>query len=119
MTGYLGIATLVVLNAGVVGFILFLSHLLGPKRKDPVKLMPYESGMNPVLDGHPKFNIKFYVIAMLFVVFDVEVIFLFPWAVIYGEFGSTLRLAGEMFLFIGILVLAYIYAWKNRGLEWR
>ena len=85
-------------------------------RPDMVKLEPYECGIKPEMSARERFSIRFYIIALLFVVFDVEAIFLFPWAVIYDEllvFGLV-----EMGLFLGILILGYYYAWKKGALEW-
>lgn len=87
-----------------------------PAKKDPGKLMPYECGVEPEGDARERYGIRFYIIAILFVVFDVETIFLFPWAVIYNK----LALFGfiEMAVFLLILIIAYIYVWKKGALEW-
>jgi NADH-quinone oxidoreductase subunit A len=80
------------------------------------KLMPYECGVDPIGDARDRFSVRFYIVAMLFLVFDVETIFLFPWAIIYDKlalFGLV-----EMLVFIGILVVGYYYAWKKGALEW-
>ena len=80
------------------------------------KLMPYECGIDPIGDARERFSVRFYIVAMLFLVFDVETIFLFPWAVIYEKlalFGLV-----EMLVFIGILVVGYYYAWQKGALEW-
>lgn len=90
--------------------------LLQTVKPDKVKLEPYECGIKPETSAHERFSIRFYVIAILFVVFDVETIFLFPWAVLYDKllvFGLI-----EMGLFLLILVLGYWYAWKKGALEW-
>src|SRR5262245_27269336 len=80
------------------------------------KLMPYECGVNPTGDARDRYSVRYYMIAMLFLVFDVETIFLFPWAVIYDK----LALFGliEMLVFLGILIVGYYYAWKKGALEW-
>jgi NADH:ubiquinone oxidoreductase subunit 3 (subunit A) len=118
---YLGVCILVAVGA------LFLSTAVGPKKKTAVKLMPYESGMDPIGSAHHKFDIKFYLIAILFLVFDVELLFLYPWAVIaYGdegkgnwraEFGGIVFI--EMLVFIATLAIAYVYAWRKGVFEWR
>ena len=80
------------------------------------KLMPYECGVDPIGDARERFSVRFYIVAMLFLVFDVETIFLFPWAIIYDKlalFGLV-----EMLIFIGILVVGYYYAWRKGALEW-
>jgi NADH-quinone oxidoreductase subunit A len=96
---------------------LVLGILVRPKRPYGIKLSPYESGNPPVGDTRYKFSIKFYIIAMLFMVFDVEAVFLYPWAVAYDKIG----LYGfvEMMIFIFILLIGYIYAWEKGGLEWQ
>jgi len=117
---YLGVCILIPIGA------LFLSYYVGPRKKTPVKLMPYESGMDPIGSAHHKFDIKFYLIAILFLVFDVELLFLYPWAVIAysdpgkgwrAQFGSIVFI--EMLVFIATLAIAYIYAWRKGVFEWR
>jgi NADH-quinone oxidoreductase subunit A len=112
----------------VVGFAvttLILTHLIGPRKRTPVKLMPYESGMDPIGDARQRFDVKFYLIAILFLVFDVELLFLYPWAVVaYNEStGFPVELRGVMFievlLFLATLVLAYVYAWRKGVFQWR
>ena len=99
---------------------LGLTHLLGPKRPNRVKLSVYESGVQPIGDARQRFTIRFDLIAMLFIIFDIEVIFLYPWAVVFKKFSETsgLFILFEMLVFIGILLLGYIYAWKKGGLTW-
>ncbi len=104
---------------GLVAAIFILTHLFGPRRPDEIKLSPYESGMAPVGEARLRFSIRFYIIAMLFVLFDVEVIFFYPWAVVYKRFlplGSFILV--EMLVFIGLLFIGYVYAWKKGALEW-
>ncbi|RKU24337.1 NADH-quinone oxidoreductase subunit A [Candidatus Poribacteria bacterium] len=99
---------------------LGLTHLLGPKRPNRVKLSVYESGVQPIGDARQRFTIRFDLIAMLFIIFDIEVVFLYPWAVVFKKFSETsgLFILVEMLVFIGILLLGYIYAWKKGGLTW-
>ena len=99
---------------------LALTHLLGPKRPNRVKLSVYESGVQPIGDARQRFTIRFDLIAMLFIIFDIEVVFLYPWAVVFKKFSETsgLFILFEMLVFIGILLLGYIYAWKKGGLTW-
>ena len=95
---------------------LALAKLVRPSSYSSVKAAPYECGMEPISDSRGRYSVRFYVIGVLFVVFDVETIFLFPWAVQFrrlGLFGFI-----EMGIFLGILVLGYFYAWKKRALEW-
>ena len=103
----------------VTGFALVSligSYLLGVKKPNPTKLSPYECGMNPIGTARERFSVKFYLVAMLFLLFDIEAVFLFPWAVVYRE----LRLFGffEMLLFIAAILAGYIYVWKKGALEW-
>lgn len=117
-----------VIYAGVLlGFVivnLLLAHLIGPRKKTAVKQMPYESGMDPISDARQPFDVKFYLVAILFLVFDVELLFLYPWAVsAYEETGLPVELRntvyGVMLVFMGTLVVAYIYAWRKGVFRWR
>jgi len=109
------------------GVMLALAHLIGPRRKTPVKLMPYESGMDPIGDARQRFDVKFYLIAILFLVFDVELLFLYPWAVAaYQSFEEPLLPTGlqavvfwEVLVFLGTLAVAYVYAWRRGVFRWR
>ena len=97
-------------------FPLSIGVLVRPSRPNPVKKIPYECGNIPVGDARIQIRSRYYLFAMLLVLFDVEVIFLFPWAVNFralGLFGFV-----EMMIFLGILLLGYVYLWRNRGLEW-
>ena len=113
----------------VMGFAcsaLVVSHIFNPSKKTAVKNMPYESGMDPIGDAKKHFDVKFYLIAILFLVFDVELLFLYPWAVgAYSANGSVLPTSFvtpafiEILLFISTLVVGYIYAWKAGVFQWR
>ncbi len=95
---------------------LMIFKLVRPAKPSKVKLMPYECGIDPFDSSRQRYTIRFYIVAILFVVFDVETIFLFPWAVQYkalGVFGLV-----EMLLFLGILVAGYVWIWKKGALEW-
>ena len=113
---YLPILLLVIV-AVLFGLVsLVFSTLIGVKKPSSVKLAPYESGCEPVGTARERFSIKFYLIAMLFILFDIEAVFLYPWAILYkklGVFGLV-----EMGLFILILFVGYIYVWKKGALEW-
>ncbi len=116
MEAYIPLALLLGV-AIVVGLALpALTMLLGPYRPREIKLIAYESGMDPVGSAHERFSIKFYLIAMIFIIFDVEIIFMYPWAVQYKELGTFAFV--EMFIFIVILFVGYIYLWRKGGLEW-
>ncbi len=108
----------VALNAGV---LIGLSHLLAPRRPTALKDMPYESGMPPLGTAHERFSVKFYLVAMLFIVFDIETVFLIPWGTIFWGGGggpSTGFLLVEMLVFMVILAAGYVYVWKRGALEW-
>lgn len=116
-TEYLGVLVTFVLALGIAGAMLVLNAVLGPKNKmSPVKAEPFECGLEPASIPHGQFSVKFYLIAMLFILFDVEIVWFFPWAVIL----KSLRWEGigMMFAFVSVLVLAYVYAWKKGALEW-
>ena len=95
---------------------LLLSYLVQPKYPEPEKLSTYECGSEPFSDARIPFPVRYYIFAMLFVIFDIEVIFLYPWAVVF----SKIELIGliEMLVFIGLFLVAYLYAWRKGALEW-
>jgi NADH-quinone oxidoreductase subunit A len=114
--------------AAIIGFAvsaLLATHLIGPVRKTPVKQMPYESGMDPIGDARQRFDVKFYLIAILFLVFDVELLFLYPWAATYHDEGSILPaefgvvVFWEVIFFLATVVVAYVYAWRRGVFRWR
>jgi NADH-quinone oxidoreductase subunit A len=128
--------SLLIYAAVLVGFVvtnLILAQVAGPRKKTTVKEMPYESGMDPVGDARQPFDVKFYLVAILFLVFDVELLFLYPWAVgayvdpadadwntnpgIPVELRSTVF--SVMLVFIATLVIAYVYAWRKGVFRWR
>ncbi len=113
---YLPILLLVLVAVGFGLCSLIFSSLIGPKKYSALKLSPYECGCEPVGTARERFSIKFYLIAMLFILFDIEAVFLYPWAILYkklGVFGLV-----EMGVFIVILFVGYIYVWKKGALEW-
>lgn len=95
---------------------LIMGELFRIRRPYPEKLMPYESGNVPVGEPRMRFSVKFYIIAMLFVVFDVEAVFLYPWAVVFDKIGLYAFI--EMIIFIIILLVGYVYAWKKEAFVW-
>jgi NADH-quinone oxidoreductase subunit A len=115
---------LIIVLAFAVGTVI-ATHLIGPKRHTAVKLMPYESGMDPVGDARQRFDVKFYLIAILFLVFDVELLFLYPWAVAAYQQPALIPevLTGPVFwevlIFLFTLVVAYVYAWRKGVFQWR
>lgn len=113
---YLPILVLILIAlAFAVGSVVF-SRLIGQKKPTAVKLAPYECGMPPVGSARDRVSIKFYIIAMLFIIFDIEAVFLYPWAVVFKRLG-VFGLA-EMGVFIAILLVGFAYVWKKGALEW-
>jgi len=108
--------------AVVAGATMILgSHFLGPRRPTDVKERPYESGMPPLGSAHERFSVKFYLVAMLFIVFDIETVFLIPWAAIFFSGPGTLTmgfLLVEMLVFLVILFVGYVYVWKRGAFQW-
>lgn len=97
--------------------LIVISWLIGERRPSRGKLTPYECGVLPTGDARQPFAVKFYLVAMLFILFDVEAIFLFPWAVVYRELGMFGFV--EMFLYILVLLAGYVYLWKKGALDWK
>jgi NADH-quinone oxidoreductase subunit A len=97
-------------------FAIVASALLGQRKPTALKKAPYECGMTPIGSSYRRIPIKYYIIAMLFLLFDIEVVFLYPWAVVFKEL--KLFAFVSMVIFIGILIIAYIYIWKKGALEW-
>jgi NADH-quinone oxidoreductase subunit A len=117
-------APVVLLLIIAIGFAVgnvVLSVLVGPSRTGPGKETTYESGMMPVGDTHRRFNVRFYIVAMIFLVFDVEIVFMYPWATIFAPYSNTAiggMLLGEMVVFVALLLLAYLYAWGKGVFRW-
>jgi NADH-quinone oxidoreductase subunit A len=109
---------LVFLSVGMVvgGVMVALGFVLGTQKPDDRKLSPYECGFEAFEDARMKFDVRYYLVAILFIIFDLEIAFLFPWAVVLDEIGLFGLLA--MTLFLGILVVGFIYEWKKGALEW-
>ena len=107
--------------AAIIGFgMVATSKLFGPQRRNPEKTSTYESGMKPVGTTKDRISVKYYLVAMLFIIFDLEVIFIYPWAVefkrLYGEIGIPVFIS--MFIFLVVLELGYLYAYQKGGFEW-
>jgi len=118
---FLPVLIMLIIAVGVGGTILGLNWMIGRHQRNPSKLSPYESGV-PLLDQNRKrVNVRFYQIAMLFILFDIEAAFLYPWAVIYRDATrgpSGMFLFGEMLLFIVLLGVGYVYVWKKKAFDW-
>ncbi len=100
------------LAAGLVG----LSSLLGKRARSPLKDTPYESGMAPIGSARERFSVKFYLVGMIFILFDIEAVFLYPWAVVYREL--KMFAFAEMFVFIALVMIGFFYVWKKGALDW-
>ncbi len=119
---YVPIGILLILSVGLGVLIALISTLLGPRRPALRKLEPYESGMVPIGQAQRRLPIRFYLIAILFILFDIEIVFFLPWAVVFQpvlNLGYGGFLALEMLMFVIILVIGYIYIWKKGALEWQ
>lgn len=116
LTDYFSILVFMGLSFGLSIFLVFLSFLRGPRQPDKEKLSPYECGFDTMSDAHLKFDVRFYLIAILFIIFDLEIAFLFPWAIsLYdiGLFGFF-----SMMVFLVILTVGFAYEWRKGALEW-
>jgi NADH-quinone oxidoreductase subunit A len=113
---YLPIFIFFIVAVGFALVTLFLSAIFGKRKITPQKMLPYECGMDPIGEARKRFSVRFYIVAMLFIVFDMEAVFLFPWAVIFRD----LKIFGliEMGVFIAILLVGFVYVWKKGALEW-
>jgi NADH-quinone oxidoreductase subunit A len=116
VTEYVGIVVTFVLAGTLAGAFILLASLLGPKKPSTVKSEPFECGEIPFSLPGAQMSIKFYLIAILFILFDVELVFLYPWAVVYRALGAWGLV--EMVIFLGILMIGFFYAWDNGALEW-
>ncbi len=113
---YIPLLIHVAIVCALAGVIVVLSTLVGQHKRNPVKMSPYECGMLPVGDVRQRFSVKFYLVAMLFILFDVEAVFLFPWAILLKE----LKMFGfwEMVVYIAIVLVGLFYIWKKGVLDW-
>ena len=116
LSSYLPIAFMLVMAGAFAVVSVAASRVLSPKDPTPQKLMPYECGITDLDPTVERFPVRFYLVAMLFVIFDVEVILFFPWAVSFRSFPVFSLIA--MSVFVGLLLVAFVYEWRNGGLEW-
>lgn len=125
--GYGPIVILLVVAAGLAAFIIVASALLGPRRYGPTKHIPYESGIDPTGDARARFRVRYFLVALLFLLFDVEIIFLWPYAPLLFKAGagqadtigvSREFLLVEMVIFLAILMIGYVYAWRKGAFRW-
>lgn len=116
INAYLPILILLLVSLGLAALIVILAHTLGPNRPTTRKMEPYESGMRPIGGAMRRMPVRFYLVAVLFILFDIEVIFFLPWAVSFRALGAFAFY--EMLVFIAILLVGYIWIWKKGALDW-
>ena len=116
LENYLPVLVFLVIGFGLAIFLLVLGFILGPRRPDAAKLSPYECGFEAFEDSRMKFDVRYYLVAILFILFDLEIAFMFPWALVLKELGMYGFWA--MMVFLGILVIGFFYEWKKGALEW-
>jgi NADH-quinone oxidoreductase subunit A len=116
LTAYLPLVVIITFALVLAFLVIALGHLFGPRRPTSKKSMPYESGMVPYGPGTRRMNVRYYLIAVLFILFDIEVVFFLPWAVSFRELGTPGLVL--MIIFVIILEVAHLYAWKKGALEW-
>ena len=116
LENYLPILIFIIVGLGLGAVMILAGAVLGPHRPDSEKMTPYECGFEAFEDSRMKFDVRYYLVAILFIIFDLEIAFLFPWAIsldVVGVFGFV-----AMAVFLGILVIGFIYEWKKGALEW-
>ena len=116
LQNYLPILVFIVIALGLGTVMILAGSVIGPRRPDAEKLSPYECGFEAFEDSRMKFDVRYYLVAILFIIFDLEIAFLFPWAVVLDEIGMFGFLA--MMAFLAVLVIGFIYEWKKGALEW-
>jgi NADH-quinone oxidoreductase subunit A len=116
MQGWLSILIMIALGAGFALAAILLSGLLGPRKPTPEKLAPYECGMPPVGDARERQSVKFYLVAMIFLLFDIEVAFLYPWAMALRDLGWPGFV--QVVIFVLLLLAGYVYVWRKGALDW-
>ena len=116
LENYLPILIFIIVGLAIGGIMIVLGFILAPHRPNSEKLSPYECGFEAFEDSRMKFDVRYYLVAILFIIFDLEIAFLFPWAVVLENIGWFGYIA--MSVFLGILVIGFIYEWKKGALEW-
>lgn len=116
LENYLPVLVFIAIGIAFGGFMIAMGFLLGPRKPDSEKLSSYECGFEAFEDARIKFDVRYYLVAILFIIFDLEIAFLFPWAIVLRDIGMFGFLA--MVLFLGILVIGFIYEWKKGALQW-
>ena len=113
---YIGVAIMLLMALGIAGGMVVMTTFLGPKRQFADKMEPFECGESQLVSPHQRFSVKFYLVGVLFVLFDIEAVFFFPWAILFRRLGMYGFI--EMLLFILILGVGLLYVWKSGGLDW-
>jgi NADH-quinone oxidoreductase subunit A len=113
---YLPVLLFLIVATAIGVVLLAVGSLLGPRRPESEKLSPYECGFEAFEDARMKFDVRYYLVAILFIIFDLEIAFLFPWALVFRDIGLVAIVA--MTIFLGILVVGFVYEWKKGALEW-
>ena len=116
LTEYLPVLLFLVVSAVVGIALIVIGNLLGPRRPETDKASPYECGFEAFEDARMRFDVRYYLIAILFIIFDLEIAFVFPWATVFGKLGLLGLI--EMGMFLSLLVLGFVYVWKKGALEW-
>ena len=119
IAGYLPVILFMIVCVVLTFALAIISQILGRKNPNAEKNSTYECGMVPFKDARLRFDVRFYLVAMLFLLFDIEVVFLYPWAVVLGRFNPVIFGLIEMILFMAILLFGYIYIWRKGALDWR
>ena len=119
MAEYIPVLILMCAGATIAGAVLIITHLCGPKRPNKIKMSVYECGVPPLGDARRRVSVKFYLVAILFLLFDVESVFFYPWAVVYRKYLTfNAFIIAEMLVFVATLLVGYIYIYKKGALEW-
>jgi NADH-quinone oxidoreductase subunit A len=119
LSDYFAVFVYIMMTVGIIAFVVLASHVVGQHKPTTTKMSPYECGMSTIGSSWRRIPIRYYIIAMLFLLFDIEIVFLYPWVVIFRSFkGLGFFILGEMLIFIGILIIAYIYILRKGALEW-
>lgn len=116
LENYLPILVFIGLGVGIATLLIIVGSLISPRHPDPAKLSQYECGFEPFGDARLKFDVRYYLVAILFIIFDLEVAFLFPWAILLKDMAWSGVIA--MGIFLALLVIGFIYEWKKGALEW-
>ena len=117
---YFPVLIQVLIAAGLASVLILASTLLGKRARSPLKDTPYESGMAPTGSARERFSVKFYLVGMIFILFDIEAVFLYPWAVVYRDLNRDKSMFGfaEMLVFVALVMVGFFYVWKKGALDW-